>query len=119
MLVRADFNRHALYHSEAIATQADDFLGVVREQSKLRHAQVPEDLRPQSVLPQVSLKTQMPVGFDRIHARVLQFIGADLVAKSDAAAFVPAHVDEHAVAAFGDLPERCLELRPAVASQGS
>src|SRR6185437_6966686 len=80
---------------------------------------MPEDLSSQAVLPQISLETQMAIRFDRIHALVLKCISADLVRESDPATFMPSHVNEHSVAAFGDLLHGSLKLYAAIAAKRS
>src|SRR4051812_29689052 len=66
---------------------------------------------------EIGLESQVPIGFDRVHALVLKFVSADFVGESDAAAFVPPHVDEDAVSALGDLSQRGLKLGPTIASE--
>src|SRR5262249_30622965 len=63
---------------------------------------------------QVRREAELHVGFDRVAPGLLQSIGANLVAESDAATLL-AQVDDHAAAGAGDLVERALELLPAVA----
>ena len=58
----------------------------------------------------------MLVRLDRICARVLQFVCAQLVQQADAAAFL-ALVDEQTAARGSDFLERKLQLRAAVASK--
>ncbi|MEZ5419033.1 MAG: hypothetical protein R2708_17085 [Vicinamibacterales bacterium] len=58
----------------------------------------------------------MLVGLDSVAAAVLKGVGADLVGKADAAAFL-VQVEHHAAALDGDPPERHVGLLAAVAAR--
>ena len=60
----------------------------------------------------------MQVRFDRVHALFLQFVGAELVAKTDSTAFLAAHVKEHA-AVLADELHGGGQLFAAIATQAT
>ena len=64
----------------------------------------------------VGLEAQLLVGFDRVEALVLQFVGLELGQEADAASFLLL-VDQHASAGLGDHLQRHLELLLAIAAQ--
>ena len=59
----------------------------------------------------------LQVGVDGVVALLLELVGADLVAESDAATLVAAQVDQDAAALLLDQVERGVQLRAAVAAQ--
>ena len=66
-------------------------------------------------MPQVRLEAQSLVGFHSVQSLVLQGVGLDLVVEPDTAALL-AHVEEDAVARFGNLLQRQVDLLTAVAA---
>ena len=81
-------------------------LRVVCQQADLGQAQVDEDLHADAVVAAVGLEAQRQVGLDRVHAFVLQGVGAQLVVEADAAPFL-AHVDDDAAPSS---PIICIDL---------
>ena len=115
--VRHGLHRHPLDDLEAVALDAAVLRRVVRHQPHRRDAEVDEDLRADAVLARVGREAELEVGLDGVAAFVLQRVRAQLVAEPDAAAFVPAQVHDDALALLGDLLQRAVELRAAVATQ--
>ncbi|MFM1943711.1 MAG: hypothetical protein RI897_2693 [Verrucomicrobiota bacterium] len=62
---------------EAVAFEADDFARVIGEEPDGFEAEVGEDLGSESVLTQVHAEAEGAVGFDRIEALFLEFVGLD------------------------------------------
>ena len=75
-VVRIGFapDRHLLDHLHAVAFEADDFLGIVGQETELAHAEVEENLRAESVIAQVAPETELRVRLHRIEASLLQFV---------------------------------------------
>ncbi len=96
------------------ALEAPGLGRVVREQPELAHTEVGQDLRPDAVLAGVHRQPQLEVGVDRVEPLVLQPVGAQLVADSDAPALVTAQVHHRSPTEFGNAAHRLLELRAAV-----
>src|SRR5262245_61066683 len=93
MLVGRDLDRDAVDDLESVAVEPDDLPGVIRQELELPHPEVTEDLCAQAVVSEIRLKAQVPVRLDRVHALVLELVGADLVAEANPAPLVPAHID--------------------------
>ncbi len=79
----SDDQRHLLDHVEAELTQLRDLVGVVRQQTHLRHAQVGEDAGGRGVVAGVGGQPQREVGIDRVEALLLQAVRAQLVDEAD------------------------------------
>ncbi|MNC98442.1 hypothetical protein D3C83_163910 [compost metagenome] len=62
----------------------------------------------------VGVEAELFVGFHRVGAAVLQFVGTEFVEQSDAAAFL-LFVDDEAALFSGDPFDGQFELRPAIA----
>ena len=103
--VRFAANRHLLDHFQTVAFQADHFLWIVRQETELPHPKIEEYLRAESVIAQVRGQTEFGVGFNGIEPFLLQFVSVNLRRQANAATFL-AHINEHAVARFRDLPQR-------------
>jgi hypothetical protein len=70
-------------------------------------------------LPVIALvvgKSEPLVGLHRVQPPILQRIGAQLIRKADAAAFLP-QIEQYPAPLHADDPKRFLELRPAIALQ--
>ena len=101
---------------ETITGNSDDLSWVVCNQAKLFHSKDMKNLRPNPIIPQIILETELDVRLDRILSLFLKFVGPDLVGKADTAPLL-VHVQKDPVALGLDHPERFLQLRTAIASQ--
>mgnify|MGYP002063552401 CR=1 FL=1 len=81
-----DLHRHPVGDFQIVAFQPHDLAGIVGHQTHAAHAQIPQDLRSDAVVPQVRREAQLLVGLDRVPTRLLQLVGEDLVGETDAAA---------------------------------
>ena len=114
----ADDQRHLLDDVETEFAQLRGLLGVVREQADLRDAEIAEDAGRSRILARISRQAEGEIRVDRVEPALLQAVGAQLVDQPDAAALVPAHVDDDAAVLF-DGVQRRIQLRPALALQRS
>src|SRR5262245_9398388 len=94
MLVRLDFQRHALDYFQAVAVKSDYLLRIVRHESYLSHADVPEDLGSDTVVPEIGTEAELLIGFYGVESLVLELVGPELVRQPDPPAFL-AHVEHH------------------------
>src|SRR5690606_11834570 len=113
--VEAGDQRNALRDLDAGLLQRLGLAGVVRHQAQRPRAEMLEHGLADVVAPHVGGKAQGMVRLDRVGARVLQAIGADLVQQADAAPLL-AQVEHEAAAMGGDALERLLELGATVAA---
>ncbi len=75
-----------------------------------------QDGARQGIIAQIALKPELLVGFHGIGAVILELVGAQFVHQADATAFLVL-VNNDAAALSGNLPERDIELSPAIAPQ--
>ena len=101
---------------QAVAFEADDFLGVVGEELDAADAEVVEDLGAHAVVAEVGGEAEFLVGLDGVESLLLELVGVDFRGQADAAAFL-AEVEEH-TAVLGDALHRGGELRAAIAALG-
>src|SRR6266436_1877350 len=102
-LVGRNLNRHALDDAQTIAVQANDFLGIVGEESNLPDAQIDEDLSADAVMTQVGAETKPAIGLNGIQAFfLLQAVGLQLAQQADASALL-AHVEDNALVGLSHL----------------
>ena len=80
--------RRARRPSMPADSSAATFVGIVGDQADLRDAQQLEDLGGQLVFAAVGGEAQLDVGFDGIHALILQLVGLQLGHQADAAALL-------------------------------
>src|SRR6266550_2978900 len=111
-------NGHLLNHFEAIALKADNFLWIICEKPKLPHAEIEKNLRPKSVIAEVARVTKLGVGFHGIETFLLQFVRVNFCRQPNSPSFL-AHVNQNAVTLLLDLPQRRMQLIPAVAATRS
>src|SRR6266550_959431 len=111
-------NGHLLNHFEAIALKADNFLWIICEKPKLPHAEIEKNLRPKSVIAEVARVTKLGVGFHGIETFLLQFVRVNFCRQPNSPSFL-AHVNQNAVTLLLDLPQRRMQLIPAVAAPRS
>src|SRR4051812_24539220 len=71
MRVRLAPNRHLLDHLNSVALQANDFLGIIRQEPELADAEIEKDLRAESVIAEVAREPETRVCFDRIESLLL------------------------------------------------
>src|SRR6266404_5808931 len=105
MRVRFATNRNLLDHLQAVAFETDDFFRIVGEEAKLPHTKIEQNLRAESIITQIGRQTELRVRFDGIESLFLQLVGVNFRGEPNAATFL-AHINEHAVAFFGNLPKR-------------
>ena len=115
-VVRGDLDRDALDDLEAVALEADDLHGVVREEPDPREPEVGEDLRADAVVAHVGAEAEHLVRLDRVEALVLERVGLELVLEADPAALL-AHVEDDALPRVLDRAHGRVELRAAVAAE--
>src|SRR6266498_347902 len=63
-----DADGHLFDDLEAVAFEADDFLGIVSEEPDGFEAQVDENLRAKAVFAQVRFESKLEVGLDRVES---------------------------------------------------
>src|ERR1019366_9113302 len=107
---------YALGHNNPRVFQSFDLIRIIRHQAHARYPQMPQNRPRQRVIPQVALKPELFVRLHSIGAMILQLIGAQFVHQPDTAAFLMLANDETSPLT-GNLPERDLELSPAIAPQ--
>src|SRR3990170_4793648 len=109
---------HPLHDLEAVTFEPRPLGGVVGEQAYLLEPQVEEDLHPDAVVAAVGGEAERLVGLDGVEPLcLLESVGANLVAETDAAALL-AHVHQDAAALLRYLLHRQLDLVAAVAAKG-
>src|SRR5437763_6103972 len=108
-------NRHLLDHLNAVTLETYILLRIVGQESELAHTEIVKNLRAQSVIAEIGRETELRIGLDGIESFLLQFVSVNFCREADAAPFL-AHIKEHAVYFFGDLPESGVRLVPAIAS---
>ena len=117
-VVGLDFDRHAFHDLETVSGNARNLARVVREESHFLHAEVCQNLGARTVLAQVGLEPKVEVRLDRVHTLFLQFISAELIAKTNATAFLTAHVKEHTTVFANEL-HGCGKLVTAIATEAT
>src|SRR5574344_773433 len=118
LVVRFYLDGNAFHDLESEPGKAFDLLRIVREEANFAHADIREDLRTDAVAPEIRLDPELAVRLDGVESLLLQFVSAELIAKSDAASFLPAQVKEHA-AVFADELHRGGKLFAAIAALGA
>src|SRR5262249_53576850 len=93
--IRVDLDRHLLDDRQAVAVEAAELPGIVREDPDGREAEVGEDLVPDPPLARVRGKAELEVRLDGIEPIFLQLVRAELVEESDPTALLR-HVEEDA-----------------------
>ena len=83
-VVGLDFDRHAFHDFETVSGNARNLARVVREESHFLHAEVCQNLGARAVLAQVGLEPEVQIRLNRVHTLFLQFVSAELVAKTNA-----------------------------------
>src|SRR6266404_6157551 len=98
-------NRHLLHHLDAVAFESYHFLWIVRQETKLSHAEIKKNLRSQSVVTQITGKPELGICFDRIETFLLQLVGMDFCGQPDAAALL-SHIHKDTGAFLRNLLKR-------------
>src|SRR3989338_10372147 len=80
-----DFNRNTLDYLQSKTLETHDLPRVVGHETQFFETQIGQDLGPNTIIPEVRLKTQFLIGLDGIIPLILQGIGLQLVDQSDAA----------------------------------
>ena len=79
-LAGLNFYRDPVDNFDAIAFQADNFLRVIGQHSHFRHPEVSENLGSDAIIPQISFKAELKIGFDGVDPLlVLKLVSLDLV----------------------------------------
>ena len=115
VLCRSHLNSHILHNLQAESLQTYALYRIVGEQTHLAYAQFLQNLRTGSVFTLVGLESQMQVGIYGIHALLLQFVGANLIHQSYAAAFL-AQVQDYTFASFLYFHHGAMQLLATVAT---
>ncbi len=111
-----NLDRHALDDLETVGGEPHALVRVVRQETNLPHAQIGQDLRPDSEVPLVGLESEALVGLDRVETAILQVVGANLVREPDPAPLLP-HVEEDPLAGGGDHLQGQAPLLAAIAAE--
>lgn len=104
-----------LVDAESVTLQSGPFERVVGHQAHVADAQLADDARAHAVVALVGFEAQFEVGVDGVEPLVLQLVGVDLVAESDAASLL-IEIDDGAFALFFDHLHRTVQLLAAVAA---
>ena len=99
------------------SVKASVFFGLFVKQADFGEAQVFEDLQADHVVPVVGFEAQLLVGFHRVAAFVLEFVGFELRQKSNAPALLR-QIDHDALAFAVNHFHRHVQLVAAVAAEG-
>lgn len=114
--IRHHFDRNVADNLQAVSLQADTLDGIVSEEFHLLDAELAQNLGSAAIVTLVGLEAEVYVGFHRVEAFFLQFIGGNLVHQSDAAAFL-LHIYHDALAFLVNLLHSLVELFATVAAQ--
>ena len=71
MLVGFNFDGDLFADTEAVPLEADHFFGIVGQKTHLFHTQRYQDLRPDSIFPEIVLEAKLLVGLNRIEPVIL------------------------------------------------
>src|SRR5262249_20123176 len=115
---RLNLDRYTLHHPQSVPLDADDLARIVRDQLDLVQSEVNENLRPYAVITQICLEPQLQVRLNSIAPLILQRIGLNLVAQTDAAAFL-IQIEQNSAPFLLNHFHRLMELVSAVAPQRS
>jgi hypothetical protein len=96
--------------------QRFDLVRIIRHQADAGDSEVPKDCPGQGIIPQITFKAELFVGFDSIGALILQLIGSKFVHEPDATALLLL-VDNQSPAFASNLFESDFELGSAVATK--
>src|SRR5262249_15801330 len=99
------FERQGFSYREAVAFEADELSRVVRQQSHLPDAEIPQDLGPDAVIALVRLEAELLVCFDGVEPLILQLVRAKLIGEPDAPPFLM-QIQKHAATFLRDALER-------------
>src|ERR1700687_3253285 len=113
LCARGDLDGNELDNLEPVK-RARGLLWVVREDARLAHPEVDQDLHADAVLAMVGLEAEALVRLDRVEALVLERVGAQLVHQPDATPFL-SQVEEDPASLRGNALERRVHLLAAVA----
>src|SRR5574337_140128 len=109
-----DLNRDPLHHVQTVRLESDDLAWIIGQQPDIAQSEVGQDLGPDSILSQIGFEPESRVRLHRIQTAVLQLIGAYLIGKPNASAFL-SNIQKNALPLLGDQFERFIQLRSAVA----
>ena len=111
-----DLGGDALGDGDADGFECFDFFGVVGDEANGGEAEHLENRGRKLVFAAVSAVAKFEVGFDRIEALILQFVGLKFGHETDAAAFL-IFVEQDSGACIGDCRKGKFELLAAIASE--
>ena len=118
MSMGTHFQRYAFSDGDTQGFQCAVLFRVVGQQANVVLAELVQHGRGDIIGAGVGRESQLMIGLDGVHSLVLQFIGSDLVAQTDASAFLP-QIKNDACAGFLDALHGRAQLCTAVAAQGS
>ena len=103
--------------ADAGALELPHLVGIVGEKTDFAGAELFQDFSGEAVVARVGREAEFIVGFDGVHAGVLELVGFELVHQADAAALLR-EIEQDAGARFADFFEGEFELGAAVAAFG-
>src|SRR4030042_1122791 len=109
-------NGHSFHYLQPVSFESDNLARIVGQQSKFVPPQVSQNLRSDTVIPQVAGKAQRLVSLHGIQPLVLQRISSNLIMKSDTAPLLP-HIEKYPTTFVGNSLHGEVYLLAAVAAQ--
>src|ERR1700719_1734571 len=88
------FDRKLFDNIETVSFESDHFFGIVREETDLADSEVNQNLGTGAVFTEVDRKSQFFIGFNRVEALFLEFVGTNFGRQSDSSSFL-AHINKH------------------------
>src|ERR1700683_1154114 len=101
MTARARPTGNSLDHADSGALKLLDFVGIVRKEPNLSHAESLQRRRCEIVVARIIGETELAIRFDRVEPFVLQLVGLYFVDEPDAAALLR-QVQDDSRRRFGD-----------------
>lgn len=118
MRVGLDFEGYVFYDFEAVADEADAFFGVIGHEADFGDIEVAEDLGADAVIALVGAEAEGCIGFDGVHALLLEFVGFEFIDEADAASFL-LDIEDSAASFLFDALHSGVELVAAIAAEGA
>src|SRR5579862_7875008 len=85
LFVRRYLDRNSFDNPQTVAIEADDFLGIIRQEPNFPDTQIDQDLRPNAIVPEVGSEAQPAIGLDGIQAfPLLQLVCLQFAQETDA-----------------------------------
>jgi hypothetical protein len=106
---------NAFHHAKPSAFKLLNFIWIIRQQSQLANAQRLQRLRRKFVIPRIRRKSKFAVRLHSIKPVILQLVCLQFIDQPNPAPLLW-QIKQNARRLFRDLPQRKLQLRPAIAS---